>query len=654
MKKMKIFILAAALAVCGLMTLAACETPDDTVHTHSFGEWEVVTEPTCTEEGKLERTCSCGEKETSSISALGHGKEMTVRENEVAATCTESGSYEDVVYCSVCGEEMSRKTVEIPAAGHKPGAAATCINAQVCSVCGTVLAPMLAHTPGEPVRVEEIPATCTEGGSYEEVISCTVCETELSRKTAETLAPGHDYVNGVCTRCHDVLVTEGLKFQLSADSSSYIVSDHVGYSTEVYIPSVYEGLPVTAIGDRALEGSERMMRIVLPDTITSIGNSAFSGCLYLEDLTIPDGVTFIGGGAFRDCSSLESITIPDGVTSIGEGTFSGCSGLTSITIPDSVTSFGREAFYGCIGLTSIVIPDGVTSTGYSAFQDCSNLTSIVIPDSVTSIDGNAFWGCSSLTSITLPDSVTSISACAFLGCSSLTSIVIPSGVTGVDYATFSGCSSLTSVALPDGFTKIGEQAFSGCSGLTSIVIPDSVISIASRAFEGCSSLTSIVIPDSVTSIGGGAFGGCSSLTSITVNEGNPVYHSGGNCLIETESKTLIAGCGASVIPSDGSVTSIDRSAFSGCSSLTNITIPDGVISIGGSAFGDGAFSFCSSLTSIVIPDSVTFIGEMAFYGCGSLTTVYYRGSEEEWNMIVNISGNYELENAEFVFNYTGE
>ena len=330
MKKTGIFLLAAALMTCGLLTLAACETPGDTVHTHVFGEWTTVTEPTCTQEGKLERTCACGAKETAPVSALGHGKELSVRENETPATCTAKGSYEEVVYCAVCEEELSRKTVETPAAGHRPGAAASCINAQVCTVCGTVLAPMLAHTPGEPVRAEEKPATCTEGGSYEEVTSCTLCGTELSRKIVETLALGHDYVNGVCTRCHDVLVTEGLKFQLSADGKSYIVSDYVGYSTEVYIPSAYEGLPVESIGDRAFEGSERMMRIVLPDTITSIGNSAFSGCLYLEEITLPDSVTFIGDRVFSGCNSLTSIVIPSGVTGVIYATFGGCSSLETV------------------------------------------------------------------------------------------------------------------------------------------------------------------------------------------------------------------------------------------------------------------------------------------------------------------------------------
>src|SRR5699024_4859621 len=98
------------------------------------------------------------------------------------------------------------------------------------------------------------------------------------------------------------------------------------------------------------------------------------------------------------------------------------------------------------------------------------------------------------------------------------------------------------------------------------------------------------------SIGYGAFSGCDSLTSIIVDPQNSVYHSDGNCLIETQSKTLIAGCGTSVIPSDGSVTSIGEGAFSYCESLMSITIPDSVTVI-----GDKAFLSCRSLESVMIP-----------------------------------------------------
>ena len=120
----------------------------------------------------------------------------------------------------------------------------------------------------------------------------------------------------------------------------------------------------------------------------------------------------------------------------------------------------------------------------------------------------------------------------------------------------------------------------------------------------------------MTSIGSSVFFGCSGLAKITVAEGNPVYHSKGNCLIETATKTLISGCQNSVIPTDGSVTSIGSYAFHGCSSLAEITIPDSVTSIGW-----GAFYGCSSLTEVTIGAGVTSIGEEAFYNCSNLMSI---------------------------------
>jgi len=136
----------------------------------------------------------------------------------------------------------------------------------------------------------------------------------------------------------------------------------------------------------------------------------------------------------------------------------------------------------------------------------------------------------------------------------------------------------------------------------------------------------------VTSIGDDAFYRCSGLTELSVDGGNAVYHSSGNCIIKTATKTLVAGCKTSVIPADGSVTSIGYGAFSGCSGLTSVTIPNSVTSIGYQAFYG-----CSGLTSVTIPNSVTSIGSQAFRNTG------YYNNTSNWTNDVLYIGNYLIE-----------
>ena len=351
-----------------------------------------------------------------------------------------------------------------------------------------------------------------------------------------------------------------------------------------------------------------------------------------KDLTKKYGINIIA--AEEDESGKFKITISGKTKEIPTEKFKGIEEISHVTIEDGVTSIGKEAFFACKGLTSIVLPDSVTNIGEDAFSGCSGLTDVYYQGDLT----------------------------GWLGIEFADSCANPLGY--ADNLYINGEVLQGAIVIPDGTEKIGDYAFLGCSGLTSVTIPDSVTSIGDRAFSWCSGLTSIVIPDSVTSIGARAFNGCSGLTSIVVEDGNPVYHSDGNCLIKTGSKTLIVGCKSSVIPNDGSVTSIGRSAFYGCSGLTSVTIPDSVTSICRRAFygcsgltsvtipdsvtsiGSGAFSGCSGLTSVTIPDSVTSIGQSAFSGCSGLTTINFQGTKVQWQAIVK-SINWDADTGEY-------
>ena len=364
---------------------------------------------------------------------------------------------------------------------------------------------------------------------------------------------------------------------------------------------------VTAIGESAFYRCRRLVRVSAPKGLKRIEENAFRACSKLADIAMPDALEEIGGFAFYACKSLTSVTVPRGVTEIGSGAFSFCS-LTDISVADENQFFSdlNGSLFDKTQKKLVQYAVGKTESAYA------------IPAGVTVIGDRAFVGCASLTEISIPSSVTSIGRYAFLECVNLADIEIPSGVTVIEDGVFCGCEALAETTIPNNAVSIGAEAFGFCTGLTVIALPGKVEAVGERAFSGCSALERITISDSVKSIGVGAFDYCDALIDISVSEGNPSYKSvSGNLFNKSGTELVNYAPGKSdtsyTLPTG--VESIGYRAFSHCTSLERVVIPEGVTSIGG-------FAFCfSGLTEAALPYSVTSIGDSPFAACSSLTAL---------------------------------
>ena len=352
------------------------------------------------------------------------------------------------------------------------------------------------------------------------------------------------------------------------------------------------------------------------------------------------------GGIAIDWETSGPLTIPSEVThsnvqysvvAIGDNSLC-CEYLTSIEIPNSVTSIGNYAFSGCVSLISINIPNSITSIGARAFFGCEKLTSIKIPGSATSLGGNILGGCNKLTSITVEsdnpvyDSRNQCNAIIETATNKLISgckgTIIPNNVTTIGSSAFYACKGMTSIEIPSNVKDIGIAAFKE-SGITTIILHEGLETIASEAFMQ-SSLTAITIPNSVTSIGGyyakteyvtlangktqkftytyrGCFDQCENLQSVTFGTGLTCIPRGAFWLSGLESVHF---------NTPTNIKEIAFAAFYGCWKLKNIVIPEGVETIGRSAFVDNI-----ALTSIKIPSSLTYFDVTSLSGAMNLKKI---------------------------------
>ena len=497
--------------------------------------------------------------------------------------------------------------------------------------------------------------------------------------------------------------------------------------TSVTIPT-----SVTSIGYYAFSGCTSLDSVTIPNSVTSIGNAAFSDCTSLSSVTIPNSVTTISMNTFSGCTGLISVSLPSSLTTIGFGAFSGCYRLSPVTIPNSVTSMVFNSFdyvrmiyyYGSYGSANDTwgalcrngyLEDSLYYTSSSKITLCGAHVDIVvpnIPNTVTKIGEDAFIFCERLLTVNIPNTVTTIEWGAFQVCTRLRSVIIgtpqtiDSTVCTLKPAVFYNDTNLQNIELwkvnpplfNDPYGNYSNTLFYGVPSNCIVRVPcytDSLYRASvwgnwfSNIVEDCSEPSStyydfwsvapsgdtlyyiildsnrvtvvhpfysdtteqawwdgavqptgtLTIPANVTyndttynvvRISEHAFYNCSTLTSVTIPS---TVDSIGEWAFAYNTSLTTVSMGSAV-------TTIGYGAFYGCTNLNSLVIPDSLITIGSHAFsgcnvtsltipntvttiGSYAFSDWSGLTTITIPRSMTYIGDWAFAGCDSLTTVIF-------------------------------
>lgn len=375
-------------------------------------------------------------------------------------------------------------------------------------------------------------------------------------------------------------------FELSDDGAGYIVVSTINTKnvTAVSIPDEYNGKPVVGVADNTFRDCENLVSVQIPDSVKSIGKLAFQNCPSLKSVSIGRGVETLGKQAFGDCHELKDVNINAASLQGYNYDFFGQPFLRA-----GKNCGGMDVMFG----DSVeYIPNFI----FSSYYDNDNkhqtyIDHLRVSDKVENVGETAFWDIDFINHIEAP--VTVASKAAEDNQNTVQTVTVTSGT-----------------------------------------------ELTKSDFQNCQNLRSVTLPADMTTIASGVFYGCDLLDTITVAEDNPVYHSSNNCIIESATKTLVAGSNTAVIPTDGSVTKIADSAFYARNSLKTVAIPDSVTHI-----GESAFYRCEILEKVTLGKGLIDIGADALRYCDMLDSVFYNGTLKEWDDVVK--GKYWNANSPF-------
>ena len=377
---------------------------------------------------------------------------------------------------------------------------------------------------------------------------------------------------------------------------SYMVEAYIGTPTNIFIPTKYNGKPITKIGASAFRENTTIESIFISKNVKSIGAYAF----YESTATIifEDGceITELGESSFEGCKGLTEIPLGEGLVEIPTLALNSCENLKTLTIPSTVGYIGTFAISDgtileTITLKSILPPTMASINSLGLLLDTSKIyvpanglqiykadnvwgffESCMIPyGEIQPSEGFVYTGLDSSGQITADEALI---ASYMIGDGSTTNnngyngtdanVVIPQTyngkpITQIGMYAFRGNTSITTVYMPDTITSISHYAFESCSGLIAINISTAASYIGLYTFQNCSSLKRITIPAATTSLGDWVFGRCSNLVDVIFDSSSK---------LKTIPSAMCAYCTSiQKIEIPASINYIDANAFVQCSQL---------------------------------------------------------------------------------------
>jgi DNA-directed RNA polymerase subunit RPC12/RpoP len=382
------------------------------------------------------------------IPATGHTPGTPEKEVKSPATCEMPGSYDEVIYCDICYEEISRTHFSEAPLGHTivhvPAKEATCTEIGSteeywkCTRCGamfgdengttsvnpSILIKMKPHTPGEKVKEDEVAATCETAGEYDEAVYCSVCNEELSREHKTVDALGHDWGEWTVTK-EPTEKDKGIKTRVCKHDSSHKETAEIpatGKKDDKGQDSTQS--PGKNPGQDSTQNADKNKG----KTVPGVGTISKDGRI----LTDESGVRYRVSTEVKKTDLKKNLKIADKknggkyrITKLVKNKKTGK--ITGGTV-EYMAPYNKNCTIisatGKVKLAGVTFT--VTSIAPNCAKGCKKLTKVVLGDNITNIGKNAFNGCSKLKTINIKSTkLKKVGAGAFKGINKNASIKVP-------------------------------------------------------------------------------------------------------------------------------------------------------------------------------------------------------------------------------------